>query len=129
MINHDEHEQQMPNEAISNRLHRTLNRLAKWRSVFAGWQLGTRVTGDPESEAVRDHRELSMVMRAEVSALAALLMQKRVFTVDEFNAQIADEAEWLSQAYERKFPGMRATDAGISIDPHAAKDTMKGFRP
>lgn len=34
-----------------------LNVVCKWRSLFAGWQLGTRPKGDPESDAVRDHRE------------------------------------------------------------------------
>lgn len=49
-----------------------LNRLAKWRTVFAGWQLGTRARGDPESDAVRDHREATIMLRAEVNALTAL---------------------------------------------------------
>lgn len=35
-----------------------LNILTKWRVLFTGWQLGTRPKGDPEGDAVREHREL-----------------------------------------------------------------------
>lgn len=127
-INHTDPKNPMADEAIANESMRMLNRLAKWRSVFAGWQLGTRPKGDPECDAVRDHREVSIIMRAEMNALTALLIAKGVFTVDEYNAQVAGEADWLSLSYERHFPGMKATDAGISMDPHVAKETMKGWR-
>jgi hypothetical protein len=39
-----------------------LERLAKWRTLFAGWQLGTRPKGEPESDAVRDHREATLML-------------------------------------------------------------------
>jgi hypothetical protein len=50
-----------------------LNRVAKWRGLFAGWQLGTRPKGDPECDAVRDHREITILLRVEASALTRLL--------------------------------------------------------
>ncbi len=59
---------------------RALNRLAKWRNHFAGWQLGTRMRGDAEYEAVRDHREVTILLRAEQSAMAGLLLRKGVIT-------------------------------------------------
>jgi len=106
-----------------------LNKLAKWRSVFAGWQLGTRAKGDPESDAVRDHREVTILLRAEVNALTKLMIDKGVFTVREFDSQLVDEAKHLDRAYEDKFPGIQATEFGISIDPLKASETMKGWRP
>lgn len=57
-------------------VNRILQKLCKWRSVFAGWQLGTRPDTDAECQAVRDHREVTMLMRAELSALTALLIEK-----------------------------------------------------
>lgn len=126
-INHDEH--QIPDAAIAERSERSLNRLAKWRSVFAGWQLGTRRVGDPESDAVRDHRELSMLMRAELTTIALLLIDKGVFTLDEYNTQLAIEADSLSHMFERRFPGMKATDEGITLDAAAAAKTTKNWRP
>jgi hypothetical protein len=76
-----------------------LNRLAKWRAVLAGWQLGTRPKGDSECDAVRDQRELLLILRAEVNAISALfcdaqwqpiLPRKEVYT-REFT-----EAGWRS---------------------------------
>lgn len=39
----------MPDETVD-----WLQRLGKWRTVFASWQLGTRSKNDPEAQAVRD---------------------------------------------------------------------------
>jgi hypothetical protein len=106
-----------------------LNRLAKWRTLLAGWQLGTRPKGDPESDAVRDHREATLIQRAELSALASMLIDRGVFTGDEFAAAIEHEADMLSMQMEARFPGIRATDSGLEIDPARAVKTMKGWRP
>src|SRR5258707_8554059 len=59
--------------AVSNlsgeqRMLAALNRLTKWRTHYAGWQLGTRAKGDPESDAVRDHRELTMLLRVDLTS-------------------------------------------------------------
>jgi hypothetical protein len=110
-------------------LFNALQRLAKWRMVFAGWQLGTRLKGDPECDAVRDHRELSILTRAEVNTLTRLMIDKGIFTDDEFETQLAEEAEWLSNSYEEKFPGCKATDDGIAMDVDRVTETMKGWRP
>ena len=106
-----------------------IERLAKWRMVFAGWQLGTRIKGDPECDAVRDHREVTIIMRAELSALARLCVERGVFTAEEFTRALAEECEILNKAYEEKFPGFKATAMGITIDTKAASNTMKGWRP
>lgn len=106
-----------------------VQRLAKWRTVFAGWQLGTRPQGDPEGDAVRDHRELSIVMRAELNALASLLVAKGVFTAQEFQAAVETGAEHLSAEYTKRFPGFKATDYGMDINVALARDTMQGWKP
>ena len=106
-----------------------MERVAKWRTVFSGWQLGTRVKGDPESDAVRDHREVTIMMRAEVNALGVLLANKGVITADEFTAQVQEECRLLCEAYERRFPGFKATDYGLEIQPAIARDTMAGWKP
>lgn len=108
---------------------KALNRLAKWRTVLTGWQLGTRHKGDPEGDAVRDHRELSLLLRAEVSALAGLLIKKGVFTAEEWDAQLAEEAEAYSKMLSKRFPGFTATDSGMAVNAYLARDTMKDWRP
>jgi hypothetical protein len=110
-------------------LHRSLNRLAKWRAHFAGWQLGTRPKGDPESDAVRDHREQTIILRAETTAIVGLLVKKGLITVDEFNAQLAEEADYLEHAYQRRWPGAKASDDGMVYNPHEAFAWMQGWKP
>ncbi len=114
---------------LEEKLLATLNRLTKWRSTFAGWQLGTRSIEDPESQAVRDHREVTILMRAEINVFTKLLLDKQIFTREEFQKQLIDEAEHLSKQYEQKFPGFKSTDLGMEIDPVVAKETVKNWKP
>jgi len=106
-----------------------LNRLAKWRSHFAGWQLGTRTKDDPESQAVRDHREVTLFLRCEASAVAALLIQKGVFTQTEYTAQLEVEAEHLERMLENRWPGAKATDVGMVYTVPACNEWMSKWRP
>lgn len=118
-------------EDIGTRSHRVLNKLAKWRLVFAGWQLGTRSRSDGEARAVKDHREVTMFLRAEVSALTGLLIRKGVFTAEEFTEELAAEAVRLDADYEKKFPGFRteydpaAGDEGVHMELPLAGETMR----
>lgn len=108
-----------------------LEKLTKWRKFFAGWQLGTRLDSDGESRAVRNHRELSMLLRVEASALTALLLRKGVFTQAEWQAAIEAEAKALDHAYEETYPGWRSTPDGLSMKMPEALETMRklGFPP
>jgi hypothetical protein len=114
---------------LTDKVTAAFNRLAKWRSVFAGWQLGTRADDDAECRAVRDHREVTMMLRAEVNALTAIILRANVCTQEELQEQMLEEAEFLSKAYERKFPGFKATDYGMDMNIEIARDTMQGWRP
>jgi len=118
----------MQKNDLSQRCHAALNRLTKWRSVFAGWQLGTRTTDDPECQAIRDHREATILLRVEHTALLRLLLEKNLIKLEELQHVLIDEAEKLSKDYEGKFPGMQATDYGIQYDRRAA-ETMKDWKP
>lgn len=101
----------------SARVRRALNRLGKWRTLLAGWQLGTRVDTDPECAAVKDTRELLLVMRAELTALIGLLIESNLFTLADFQNAVADEADMLSESMTARFPGVVATDTGLTMDP------------
>lgn len=104
---------------------RVLNRLAKWRKFFASWQLGTTSEGNGTYRAVADHREATIMLRAEVSALSTILANKGVFTRDEYMRALLDEANRLSAEYEDKFRGWKATDAGMEMNLPAASETMR----
>lgn len=104
-----------------------VQRLAKWRSVFAAWQLGTRLDTDEVLKAVKDHREVTIMLRAEVSTLTGLLIEKGMFSAEEFTEALGKEAEMLNADFERRFPGIKATDTGITYDLAVARETMKGW--
>ena len=110
-------------------VNNVLQKLCKWRTVFAGWQLGTRSKEDPEAQAVRDHREVTMLLRAEVTALTSILIAKGVCTQEEFSLQVGIEAEYLDKAYEKKFPGFSTSLTGVEINVMEAAQTTKGWRP
>jgi len=108
-----------------------LNRVAKWRTLFAGWQLGTRPKGDPESDAVRHHREVRIRLRVESSALIGVLLRKGIITQAEWENALEMEANMLSDNYANRFPGVTATDNGLLMDFNVINDRgwMKGWRP
>jgi hypothetical protein len=105
-----------------------LNRLAKWRSVLTGRILGTRPLDDPPTQGFRDIFEKLLILRAELTALTQVLADRRLLERDELASAIAAEAVWLADEYAKKFPGMTATDDGITLTAEAA-ETMKGWPP
>jgi predicted DNA-binding ArsR family transcriptional regulator len=116
---------------VTNQQERTtkaLNILAKFRVLFTGWQVGTRPKGDPEGDAIRDHREATILLRAEMSALAGLLMTKGVITEEEWLPALEREAKHLTEAFEAKFPGVTASEDGLTFDRRALP-WMKGWKP
>jgi hypothetical protein len=110
---------------------RVLNKLCKWRTFFASWQLGTRSRREGEVQAVKHHRELSILLRVEVTALTGLLLEKGVFTEQELNEAVTAEAKRLDHGYEESYPGWRSTDEGMSMKLPEAQETMRnlGFPP
>ena len=106
-----------------------LQKLAKWRSVLAGWQLGTRTLDDPECQAVKDHREATILLRAEVSALTNLLIIKGALDPKEYLEQLRKEAIYLDMQMEKRFPGITTSESGVHYDTRVAAETMKGWKP
>lgn len=105
-----------------------LNRLSKWKALFAGWQLGTRPKGDPECDAVRDHREATLMLRAENNAIIALLVAKGIFTAAELKDAVTAECELFNTDLETRFPGVRAGDLGLLFDTRA-EEWMSKWKP
>lgn len=118
----------MTSQKFTEQVYAALNKLVKWKNVFSGWQLGTRLKGDPECDAIRDHREVTILLRAEVSALVKCLVDMQVFSEEQFQRALFDEAKQLDKDYEEKFPGMQTTDIGVTYDKRAL-ETMKHWLP
>lgn len=110
-------------------LRQSLERLGKWRGHFAGWQLGSRAHDDPEFQAIRNHRELSMLLRVEVTAITGLLISKGLVTQEEIQEAMLLESEELQRAYERQWPGAKSTDDGMAYDLRLAMQWMSGWLP
>lgn len=108
-----------------------LDKLCKWRKFFASWQLGSTSAQDGRYKAVANHRELSILLRAEVSALAGLLLRKGVFTEREWQDALEAEAKRLDHDYEENYPGWRSVPDGMSMKMPEAAETMRklGFPP
>ena len=75
---------------------------------------------------MKDHCEVTICLRIEGSALLNLLVSKGILTTEGWQQAVIDEAELLNKDYERRFPGMQATDIGIKYDRRAA-ETMKDW--
>jgi hypothetical protein len=112
-------------------LRAALEKLAKWRKFFASWQVGTVPAGDGRYKAVADHWELSILMRAELSALTGLLLRKGVFTEQEHRDALELEARQLDHDYEESYPGWRSLPEGLHMRMPEAGETMRklGFPP
>lgn len=113
------------NEDLATRYQREMERFTKWRRVFAAWQTGNLSNNGPEAKAIRDHRELTMLLRAETTALAQLLVKKGIFTEDEFAEQVIEEAGHLDKAFEEQFPGFKASEFGLNITAPESLETIK----
>lgn len=115
-----------------------LEKLAKWRSVYAGWRLGTRLSNDGESKYTRDLHEQILILRADCSALAFLVRDALVATGmseaaahEKLQERMLQEVTELDRLQSLKFPGMSSTPDGISYKLPEARDTMTrlGFAP
>lgn len=103
------------------------NKLAKWRTVFASWQLGTRSDTDPECKAVKDHREVTIFLRAEVNAITRVLLDRGVISESQLIQYMDEEARYLDRAYEHDWPGITTSEVGIHFSMPEAIETMKRF--
>lgn len=75
-------------DSLAERLNKALNRFVKWRSVLAGWQLGTRALDEGgELAAVRDHLDAILPLQVELAAL------RRVLRVDSALCKDAADLE------------------------------------
>lgn len=117
----------LSDDELSRHASRTLNRLAKWRAHYTGWMLGTRSRKDPQAQATCDMYEKLILLRAEVTALTGLLIEKGAFTSREFTEHLIDEAELLSKDYEKRWPGCKAEDDGMHYSLPEATESMRGW--
>ena len=99
--------------------------LCKWRQAYT--MLAT--SGPIGFERyVRDATDSKLLHRIELSALANLLVQKGVFTLTEFIAQVEVEAEVLTKRQEKGFPGFSFNADGLVLKKPEAYHTMQRWQ-
>ncbi len=106
-------------------MNKVLNKVTKWRTLLAGWQLGTRPKEDPESQAVKDQRELLILLRIEMNALVILLQQSKVFSPEDWIDAVTKEAKIYDEGMENRFPGVSTSDQGLVFDGSRAHEIQK----
>lgn len=114
-------------EAAQVRVIRSADKLAKWRTVYTGWLLGTRAHEDPESRYHRNRNELLLLMRAELSAVTRLISELPGVTREHILTVMAEEYEALDSSLEEFFPGYSSRPDGMSIKLPEAAETMRRF--
>lgn len=101
-----------------------LNILCKWRQAYV-----MMATSGPRGfqRYVRDNVDGKLLMRAELTAVANLLIQKGIITEVELFAQMEVEAEQLSVEHEKFFPGFSASSLGLTLNNPAAGQTISSW--
>lgn len=104
-----------------------LQRVVRWHTVLAGRVLGSRAEDDPQCKGYRDIFDKMILLRVEMTAMTGLLLEKGIFTMDEFMEKCRTEAEELDKMYEKQFPGVQTHLNGIVIDPQVFVKTTRGW--
>lgn len=103
-----------------------LETLCKWRNVYG--LMATMGSQESFERYVRDTADKHLLLRAEVNAMTALLIQKGVFTATEFAVQLDVEAEHLSGVMVEAFPGFEATEIGLTMKMPEVQETMQSWQ-
>jgi len=78
---------------------------------------------------VRDHRETTMLLRAEVTTLTRILLEANIIKKEELAQIMTEEMQYLDKAYEKKFPGFTTSLDGVHMDIQKCAETTRGWRP
>lgn len=101
-------------------------RLLGWPIGVVGEFLGTRTDRDPQARAARRWLRQLLMTRAEQLATLGLLMDKGVFTREEYEIALQRAAQTLCQELQDQFPGIVANDYGVTVS-RDAMETMKDW--
>lgn len=101
-------------------------RLQRWPFGVVGEFLGKRSSVDPQGRAARRWIRRLLNTQAEQLALTAVLMDKGLFSPEEYERALQRAARQLCRELEEAFPGIKADENGVTIDREAI-ETMKDW--
>ncbi len=91
-----------------------------------GRLLGSVPNTDGKYKAWIDLLERSYFMRAELNAMAALLVEKKVFTLAEWRKQLEREFQYYFDALAKDWPEIEFDDTGFTItNPQALAERSR----
>lgn len=123
-----EKQEQAPAEPKYTPVELAVNRLCRFKTVLARWQLGSgNLESDPEFDAVCDQRALLLILRAEVNALLSLLVDTRIIKHEDFDRELQATANRDNTNLSLRFPGYYGTDEGLAVDVRIAEATNKKY--
>lgn len=105
----------MNSSELAQKCFNALNKATKWKSILTGWQVGSRPLGDPESDAVRDHREITILERLEISALKQILVGVE-FSQEEFNQALTIWSQGTDTSKDGAVQEHRAVTISLRVE-------------
>lgn len=111
-----------------------LEALGKWRNVLAArmfgyWKNSAEYKSDSRKKAQYDEyaelRELTLALRAEMNSIAQLMLNKKIFTEEEYILMMNDQMGLLLMQYQKHFPGIVARWDMVGVTDKKAWDEAK----
>jgi hypothetical protein len=118
--------EQVPAEPQYTPTELAVNRLCRFKTVLARWQLGLTYE-QQEFDAICDTRALLLILRAEVNALLSVLVETRIVKHSDFDKALEEAANRDNTNLSLRFPGYYGTDEGLAVDLKIAVATAKRY--
>lgn len=99
-------------EAANQLHHLSMRYVGSFVEAAKGERVSLLEKDYPGLKDLRDLIDLVLAQRAEISALSKLLIDKKIFTVDEYTIQATSEMIWLTREKANQF-GCTVTEAGL----------------
>src|SRR5271170_1357121 len=114
---------------VVDRSERIFSLMMKLRQVGRmqfGRIFGSALDSNGRYKAMIDVLERCYIMRAELNAVASILIEKKVITVEEWSAKIDAELTTYFEALAKDWPELEFKDDGVTIkNPRALADRSK----
>lgn len=109
--------------SLKNYYTKLMDRVVHWKVVLANWQLGTRDANNGPFQALQDLHESLLRKQVKLDALTEILVNRGFVSPEALLEKQIEVAVRLDQSLESRFPGVKATDAGLDIDADVYQET------
>lgn len=107
-------------DTLREQLRAAAQRLRQFGRLSASRMFGTQLATDGRYKAVMGIEERGLFARAELNAVARLLVDKGVVTEAEWTARVIEEMRHLADAHAKQWPELTAKEDGLHVHDLAA---------